>query len=300
MRQRAALRPYLHELDTFVEDSLMPRYTKGKSRRTSREYQRLGERYRQAKKEENWQAARQWEKERRQTPSGETHDPNYRRLRYCRYADDILLGFIGPKAEAVVIKDAIGEHLRTLHLALNQEKTYLTHATSAKARFLGYHISIRSDNSRITRDSIGRKTRALNGVVSLEVPRDVTDKWTRKFTQRGRPVHRAYLLNFSDFEIVATYGAQLRGIIQYYLMALNIREFGKVRWACLESLRKTLAAKHKLDVKASFRKYWHHPDDGISHIRVVLDRGDKEPLVARCGETPLRTRQITYLYRIAL
>ena len=31
-------------------------------------------------------------------------DPGYRRLRYIRYADDHILGFIGPKAEAEEIK----------------------------------------------------------------------------------------------------------------------------------------------------------------------------------------------------
>ena len=37
-------------------------------------------------------------------PAGITHDPGYRRLRYIRYADDHLLGFAGPKAEAEQIK----------------------------------------------------------------------------------------------------------------------------------------------------------------------------------------------------
>jgi len=30
-------------------------------------------------------------------------DPNYRKLEYIRYADDFILGFIGPKSEAVSI-----------------------------------------------------------------------------------------------------------------------------------------------------------------------------------------------------
>ena len=34
-------------------------------------------------------------------------DPGYRRLRYCRYADDEILGFTGPKAEAEEIKDRL-------------------------------------------------------------------------------------------------------------------------------------------------------------------------------------------------
>ena len=37
-------------------------------------------------------------------PQGDPHDPHYRRLRYARYADDILLGFAGPKTEAEAIK----------------------------------------------------------------------------------------------------------------------------------------------------------------------------------------------------
>ena len=40
----------------------------------------------------------------RSLPYNDTHDPDYRRLRYIRYADDFLLGFTGPKDEADEIK----------------------------------------------------------------------------------------------------------------------------------------------------------------------------------------------------
>jgi len=39
-------------------------------------------------------------------PSGDPCDSGFRRLHYARYADDTLLGFAGPKAEAEEIKDA--------------------------------------------------------------------------------------------------------------------------------------------------------------------------------------------------
>jgi hypothetical protein len=39
-------------------------------------------------------------------------DPGYRRLKYTRYADDHILGFIGPKAEAEEIKAKLAKFLR--------------------------------------------------------------------------------------------------------------------------------------------------------------------------------------------
>ena len=38
-------------------------------------------------------------------------DPAYRRLKYVRYADDFLIGFIGPRSEAEEIKERIGKFL---------------------------------------------------------------------------------------------------------------------------------------------------------------------------------------------
>ena len=60
-------------------------------------------------------------KQRRRLPVRDPRDPGYRRLRYCRYADDHLLGFIGPKAEAEEIKDQLAAFLRDdLALELNR------------------------------------------------------------------------------------------------------------------------------------------------------------------------------------
>ena len=85
-------------------------------------------------------------------------DPGYRRLKYIRYADDHILGFIGPKAEAEEIKARLAAFLReTLGLELNQQKTLITHARSQRARFLGYHITVQHCDTKITRGR-GRPT----------------------------------------------------------------------------------------------------------------------------------------------
>src|SRR5947209_14190003 len=73
--------------------------------------------------------------------STDQFDPDYRRLRYIRYADDFLLGFIGPKDEAEYIRARVGDFLREdLGLELSPEKTLITHAGTGYARFLGYDI----------------------------------------------------------------------------------------------------------------------------------------------------------------
>jgi hypothetical protein len=100
---------------------------------------------------------------------GDPQDPGYRRLRYSRYADDHILGFVGPKAEAEAIKDQLARFLREeLALELNRDKTLVTHARTRAARYLGYEIIVQHGDSKIT---AGR--RSANGKIALRVPLDV-------------------------------------------------------------------------------------------------------------------------------
>jgi len=82
----------------------------------------------------------------RTLPSVDPMDPRYRRLRYIRYADDHLLGFTGPKAEAEQIKAELTRFLReTLGLELNQDKTLISHARTQPARQARLGSTIRRD-----------------------------------------------------------------------------------------------------------------------------------------------------------
>ena len=90
----------------------------------------------------------------------------YRRLRYVRYADDTLLGFTGPKAEAEQIKTRLAEFLHDdLKLELSQHKTLITHARTGAARFLGYEITVQHSDHQITDGQ-----RRVNGTIGLRVP----------------------------------------------------------------------------------------------------------------------------------
>ena len=103
---------YLHKLDDFVETVLIPQYTRGRRRKRNPEYKRLDNRRTHARSKGDRAEARELPRQMHALPCGDPSDPGYRRLRYSRYADDHLLGFTGPKAEAEEIKDQLARFLR--------------------------------------------------------------------------------------------------------------------------------------------------------------------------------------------
>jgi len=84
---------YLDKLDTFVETVLLPKYNRGKRRAKNPAYQTMENAIARAKRRGDRQAVRVLRKQRRKLSSQDPQDPNYRRLRYVRYADDWVLGF---------------------------------------------------------------------------------------------------------------------------------------------------------------------------------------------------------------
>jgi hypothetical protein len=159
---------YLHRLDQFVEHELIPEYTRGARRAGSRVYGRLTMRIKRASQLGQLGRVRELEGQRRAVPSYDLRDPGFRRLRYARFADDHLLGFIGPKAEAEAIRDRLAVFLRDeLKLSLSLEKTHITHARSKPARFLGFDL--------IVRHSVDGHHRQSNGMVNPRVPGEVID-----------------------------------------------------------------------------------------------------------------------------
>ena len=78
---------YLHKLDEFVEQELIPQYTRGARRKENPEYKRVKNRLARARQRGDRAAARDLDKQLRTLPSVDPADPGYRRLRYLRYAD---------------------------------------------------------------------------------------------------------------------------------------------------------------------------------------------------------------------
>ena len=234
-----------------------------------------------------------------QLPSGDPHDPGYRRLRYVRYADDFVLGFIGPKAEAEQIKESLETFLReSLKLELSREKTLITHATSQAARFLGYELVNQQANDQL--DPSGR--RAVNGKIGLRAPAKVIEQHCHAYIENGKPAHRYALIHDEDYTIVDRYQAEFRGVVQYYLLAQNVFHFGRLQWVMEWSLAKTLAAKHKTSCAKVFRRYKSTTQTEYGErkcLKVVKEQGEgKRPRVAQFGGIPLkRNRQAVLVDR---
>ena len=178
---------YLDKLDKYIERELIPQHTRGTRRKVSPQYRELAVRRRAARQDGDREQARELKKQMRALPYGDPMDPGYRRLFYIRYADDHLLGFIGPKAEAEEIKMKLAAFLRaTLALELNAAKTLVTHARTGMARFLGYQIAVQHSSTKITN---GR--RSVNGRIALRVPRDAVTAQCARYRRRGKPWHRS-------------------------------------------------------------------------------------------------------------
>ena len=220
---------------------------------------------------------------------------SYRRLRYARYADDILLGFTGPRSEAEEIKRRLAQFLRDdLKLELSETKTLITHARTSAARFLGYEITVQHDDRKIT---AGR--RSVNGGIRLSVPREVITTKCARYMQRGKPERRPELMNEQDHAIISRYGAEYRGIVQYYLLAGDVYRLSRLHWVMLTSLLKTLAGKHDSTVTKMARKYAatiETPDGPRKCMQAIVDRGEgRQPLVATFGGIPLRRQKTAVL-----
>ncbi len=214
---------YLHKLDEYVEEVLIPRYTRGEKKKISRAYRSICTQMQKAKKNECWEEWWALKKVQRTLPANDPIDPAFRRLAYVRYADDFLLSFTGPRSEAEDIKQQIGDFLKdTLRLQLSEEKTLITHARTEKARFLGYDISIMHENNQMSagKNFAGRYTaRSINGGVTLSAPWEKIEAKCRDYMKGDHIRKRLDQIANDDFSIVAWYGIVFRGVAEYYCMA---------------------------------------------------------------------------------
>lgn len=290
---------YLDKLDQFVVAELIPASTRGARRQLNPAYNRLKTRWNYWRKRGQRAQARRLRQRMQATPSGDPYDAGFRRLRYVRYADDFLLGFIGSRAEAEVLKQRLAAFLRTtLRLELSEAKTLITNATRQSARFLGYEIRNQQNDAR--RDRHGQRN--VNGRIGLRVPQAVIAARSQRYMRQGKASHRNELIFESDYSIITRYQQEYRGIVQYYALAVNRSKLWRLHYVVQTSLLRTLAAKHRSTVSAMFRRYRATvpTPDGQGTLRcleVRVERSEgRPPLIARFGGISLRRDENAVLY----
>ncbi len=283
---------YLDKLDQYVEQALLPTYTRGKHRTRNPAYTSLVAKAGRQRRQGNYEAAKKLRQQFQKLPSKSFRDDDaYRRLCYVRYADDVLFGFAGPRREAEEIKQLLGQFLRdTLKLEMSQEKTLITHASSEKARFLNYQIVNQQNDTKQT-----KKSRSANGQIALLVPPDVLISKCAHYQRAGKPTYRRTMLSDDDFTIISRYQQEYRGVVQYYMLAHNVTWFWKLHWVARASLLRTLACKHRSKLAVQRRKYQaqFQAANGTTYscLEMQVPREGKPPLIARFGGIPLQRQK---------
>lgn len=284
---------YLHELDQFMQ-SMRAGFDKGRTRRSFPPYVALGRRIMNLRRKidrlraDNADQAeinaalaeiKAINSERRMMPSVDPMDPNFKRLRYCRYADDFLIGVIGSKREAREIMASVEQYLTgTLKLAVAPEKSGV-HAASKGVTFLGYRISM------FTSTCAGRKSnrvgsdgriwrvvrRPTTGNVSLRVPRKEITAFCKRHgygdlaRQNGR--RREQFAHYSDRNIVLAYNSEFRGFANYYSFADDVKgALGVLELVVFRSLTKTLAMRHRTTTARIMKRLKKGTDYEVSSV----------------------------------
>lgn len=206
------------------------------------------------------------DKERSSISYGNEIDEEYRRLKYVRYADDFLIGVVGSLQECRQIKEDIKNFLiEKLQLELSEDKTLITHSENA-AKFLSYDVLVRRNNllKRDERSGILSKIYKLR--VVLKMPEDVIKKklieyGAVKFThhngqEQWKPFSRPYLFQQDDLAVLTQYNTEIRGLYNYYSIALNVGSMHTFLYFMKYSMFKTLGRKYQCSVPEICRKFY--------------------------------------------
>jgi group II intron reverse transcriptase/maturase len=296
---------YLSELDDFME-CYKADFTVGSSRgrkKTSEYYARKGkvERYKlkcakewdnlsESERKLRAKTLKALQREMRKIQPTAAKDEAYKSIQYVRYADDFIIGVIGSREDALRVKADVKRFLaERLKLTLSEEKTKITH-TGDRARFLGYDITV-SRAQNVTKTKNGRVQRCHSYVVELLVPRE---KWVGKLLEykairivlnnngkeRFKALHRGKLINLSDIGILSAYNAEIRGLYNFYSIAIDSWKIGVFANVMEYSMMKTFACKYKTNVNVIKGRYFR---DGNFTVEYQTKSGTRQAVFYNSG-----------------
>lgn len=257
---------YLDKLDSFMH-SLKKLYDKGKQRKKNPEYRRI--QYALSKPCTILEK-RRLSKTLRSLNSKLSNDSSFRRLQYIRYADDFVVGIIGPREDAVLIRTKIKDFLQeSLSLNLNLSETKISHFNKQGIHFLETDIKGSQENEKVVRtvirDEKSYKTRTtsnpfLKAPIQLLLKKAFEVGFFKK-TKKGMFVPTSYkrAVNLDHSSILKFYNFKIQGILNYYSFADNRKSLGIVIHGLKHSCALTLALKFKFRRRAQvFKKFGNY------------------------------------------
>jgi hypothetical protein len=196
-------------------------------------------------------------------------DPSYRRMVYCRYADEWIIGIRGSHRNACEILDRVREFLKDKKLTLSDSlvspanspsTTKITNLNKGQLLFLGTHI-FRSGHQRVCRSPsakrLGNSKRLALGL-RMEAPiMIICSKLTDAgFLTKGAPAPKFIWMHLDVDQIIHLYNGVIRGIGNYYSFVHNRSKMARrVNWIMKYSALKLLAAKYQTTISKIIRKY---------------------------------------------
>jgi group II intron reverse transcriptase/maturase len=260
---------YLHELDLYVKKLITELSSDDKSIskvnpkivKYSEKLTELNSQYQLSKDKEILKKIKDLRLERNQLPS---RIRTGIRINYVRYADDWIIGIIGDKQIALLIKDKIARFLlEELKITLSSDKTKISHFKNEKIKFLGVYLTIpRPVQSKIVlrNGQHGKTYSRVNHVrMNYLLPKQIilekfaTEGFLKNYVPGGPIVTNAITkwIFLDHRSIIIKYNSIINGLINYYSFVDNYHELHLlINFILRHSCAKTLARKFRLGSRA--------------------------------------------------
>jgi hypothetical protein len=248
----------LDKFDKFIEKTIL-KFETGNKRILNPEYHKIRH---LRNKATTLIERKQYLAKLRTIPIGNPFNPNFKRMKYIRYADDFVILIEGNKNDAINVKNIAREFLFShCGLTLNPEKTIISNLSDNKFSFLGSEICKLKKQKFATYLS---KTRNATGnliirirphsrlLIKAPLERILLElkktEFIRKNTQdKYVPMAYTKIMNLSHYEIITFFNSKINELLNFYSLASNLNRLRYVLFLLQMSCAYTLARKCKLN-----------------------------------------------------
>ena len=244
---------FMHQLDLYVE-SLAKEFNKGYRSSTSKNSRSFEYQISKYRKAGDFTKVKELIKLRNSSSSINTHDPDFKKLDYVRYADDWVIGVKGSFDDAKLILSKVKCKLLEMKLNLNTDKTKITNLYNERVLFLGVEIFYSKVNTirEYWNNNILFSQRKVSNI-RMEAPltRVIKRLTEAKFIAKGKAAPRFLWLHHTHGQILHLYNSVVRGYLNYYSFVHNYNSLVQVMQTIVKSsCAKLLAAKFSLNTRA--------------------------------------------------